>query len=166
MVILGSPVYWANITGVMKNFFDRHTGYAMFLPPDAMRVDELSKMQKIKTLIKFARKFGPKYPSFKKKRYILICASTIPFKHLMGEVSLTMKAMKKYVKKLRGKVIARMIYTDTLFQISDKREGKMLRKAHLLGKSLKEKNDEPREGFHYNLDLIGRVESKLAKNVQ
>ncbi|MFX0073266.1 MAG: flavodoxin family protein, partial [Candidatus Hermodarchaeota archaeon] len=23
IVILGSPVYWANITGVMKNFFDR-----------------------------------------------------------------------------------------------------------------------------------------------
>lgn len=94
IIILGSPVYWANVSSVMKNFFDRHTGYAMLLPLDAKNFHKLSKFQKIKTMIKFSRKFGPKNPEFRNKQYIIIIASTVPFKRLMGEVSLTLKAIK------------------------------------------------------------------------
>ena len=28
IIIIGSPVYWGNISGIMKNFIDRHTGYS------------------------------------------------------------------------------------------------------------------------------------------
>lgn len=139
IIILGSPVYWANITGVMKNFFDRHTGYAMYKPPDARNFYKLSKWEKIKTIISLMKKFGPIDPRFRQKKYILITASTIPFKRLMGEVPLTIHAMKKYVAKLRGKVISKIIFTDTLFRFSKKKEGKMMNKAYLLGKSLNEK---------------------------
>jgi multimeric flavodoxin WrbA len=136
VVILGSPVYWANISGVMKNFFDRHTGYAMYKPPNAANFYKLSKWDKIKTMIKVSRQFGPKDPRFKYKRYILLAAATVPFKRIMGEVSPAINAMKKYVQKLKGKVLAKLIYTDTLFQFSKKKRQKMMNRAYKLGKSL------------------------------
>lgn len=139
VIILGSPVYWANISGVMKNFFDRHTGYAMYKSPDAMNFYKLSNWEKIKTIISLMKKFGPIDPRFRQKKYILITASTIPFKHLLGEVPLTIHAMKKYVAKLRGKVISKIIFTDTLFQFSKKKEAKIMNKAYLVGKYLNEK---------------------------
>jgi len=92
----------------MKNFFDRHTAYAMYKPPDAINFCNLSMWQKLKTIIKLMKKFGPTDPNFRKKQYILITASTIPFKRLMSEVSLTIKAMKKYVEKLKGKIINKL----------------------------------------------------------
>ena len=136
IIVLGSPVYWANVSGMMKNFFDRHTGYAMFLPKDATKVYAYSKWQKIKTALKFLKNFGPKYPSFKEKKYILITAGTVPFKHFMGEMSLTIKAMKKYVNKLKGKVIGKIQFNDTLFRFFNKKEKKIMVKALKLGKSL------------------------------
>jgi hypothetical protein len=136
IIILGSPVYWANISGVMKNFFDRHTGHAMFKPPNAHNFYKLSKWNKIKTILRLMKKFGPADPIFKKKKYILITAATVPFKRIMGEVSPVIKAMKKYVKKLKGKVIAKLIYTDTLFRFKKNKETKMLTKAYNIGRKL------------------------------
>ncbi len=136
VIILGSPVYWANISGVMKNFFDRHTGFAMKFPPNAEKVQFLSKFQKLITMMKFNREFGPKDIRFRKKKYILVTASTVPFKHLMGEVSPVINNMKKYVKKLKGKVVKKIIYTDTLFRFSKRKEEKMTKKAFMIGKSL------------------------------
>ena len=136
VIILGSPVYWANISGVMKNFFDRHTGYAMYKPPNAANFYKLSKWEKIKTMIKVSRKFGPEDSRFKNKRYILLIAATVPFKRIMGEVSPAINAMKKYIKKLKGNVLSKIIYTDTLFQFSKKKRQKMMDKAYKLGKSL------------------------------
>jgi len=140
IVVLGCPVYWANIPGIMKNFFDRHTGYAMYKPPEAPNFYKMSKWKKLKTILKLARKFGPIDQKFRKKRYILITASTIPFKKLMGELSLTIKAMKKYVEKLRGKVIGKLIYTDTLFKFKKAKEEKMYKKAYDMGMKLEQNN--------------------------
>ena len=77
---------------------------------------------------------------FKKKRYILIVTSTVPFKRILGgkkEVAPTINALKRYVNKLRGKIIGKLIYTDTLFQFFKKKRDKMMNKAYRLGKSLK-----------------------------
>lgn len=103
VVILGSPVYWANVTGVMKNFFDRHTGYAMYKPPNAANFHKLSKWSKIKTMIKLVRKFGPNDPRFKKKNYILLAAATVPFKRIMGEVSPNHNCYEKICSKIKRK---------------------------------------------------------------
>jgi multimeric flavodoxin WrbA len=148
VIILGSPVYWANVSGVMKNFFDRHTGYAMFLPKEAQKVHTFSFWKKIKTAVKFLRTFGPKFPSFANKRYILITASTIPFKHLMGEVSLTVKAMKKYVKKINGKIIKKIQYSDTLFRFRRKKDENLMKKAYKIGKTLRFRKHERNNTEH------------------
>ncbi len=136
IVILGSPVYWANISGVMKNFIDRHTGYAMFKPPNAQNFYKLSRWQKLKTILRLMKEFGPFDPRFKEKKYILITAATVPFKRIMGEVSPTINAMRKYVKKLKGKIISTLIYTDTLFRFKKNKEKIMLNKAYSLGRKL------------------------------
>ncbi|MFX0071600.1 MAG: hypothetical protein ACFFAO_10965, partial [Candidatus Hermodarchaeota archaeon] len=112
------------------NFFDRHTGYAMYKPSDAQNFYKLSKWQKLKTIISLMKKFGPIDPKFKEKKYILITASTVPFKNLMGEVSLTLKTMEKYIAKLKGKIIGKLIYTDTLFRFKKNKEAKMIKKAY------------------------------------
>ena len=45
--------------------------------------------------------------------------------------------MKIYIKKLRGRLIDTLIYTDTLFKFKKKKEAKMMEKAYRIGKSLK-----------------------------
>ncbi|MFX1395198.1 MAG: flavodoxin family protein, partial [Promethearchaeota archaeon] len=99
VIIIGSPIYWGNISGIMKNFFDRHTGYAMNIPPNMNECYKMSTWSKLKTGISALKSFGPK-KEFENKEFILIIAATIPFKHLMGDVPNTLKAMKTYVKKL------------------------------------------------------------------
>ncbi len=42
IIIVVSPVYWANVSGNMKNFFDRYIGYAMKIPSDTDKVHPLS----------------------------------------------------------------------------------------------------------------------------
>lgn len=122
IIILGSPVYWANITGIMKSFFDRHTGYAMYNPKNADKFYKLTKWEKIKKLFESISNFGPKYEDFKYKRYILITAATVPFRYLMNEISPAINAMKRYVKKLNGSVVGKIIYTDTLFQFNSNKK--------------------------------------------
>ncbi|MBD3256495.1 MAG: hypothetical protein GF383_15475 [Candidatus Lokiarchaeota archaeon] len=141
VIVLGSPVYWANVSAIMKNFLDRHTGYAMYIPPSADNFYTLSKWKKLKLLIQLSKKFGPKETLFERKEYILITASTVPFKHLMGEVKPAINAMKKYVKKLKGNVMNTLIFTDTLFQFKKKKRKKLMDKAYNIGKSI---NTKPR----------------------
>lgn len=44
--------------------------------------------------------------------------------------------MKKFVKKLKGKIIAKLIYTDNLFRFKRNKEEKMLAKAYSIGINL------------------------------
>jgi multimeric flavodoxin WrbA len=136
VIIIGSPVYWGNVSAIMKNFFDRHTGYAMYIPPNMNKVQNLSIYSKIKILINVMKNFGPK-KGLEKKKFVLIIASTIPFKHLRGDVPNTLHAIKTYIKNLKGKVIAKLIYTDTLFKFKSKKEVKMMKKAYKIGNKLK-----------------------------
>lgn len=93
----------------------------MFKPSDAQNFYKLSKWQKIKTIIKLMKKFDLIDSKFKDKKYILITAATVPFKRIMGEVSPAINAMSKYIKKLKGKVIKKSIYTDILFRFKPKK---------------------------------------------
>ncbi len=141
IIILGSPVYWANISGIMKTFFDRHTVHMHNRFPDGRDLWKLPTREKIKKGRNALKKFGPMdREDFKKKQYILIVASTVPFKHIFGgrkEVVPTINALKRYINKLQGKLIGKLIYTDTLFRFFKKKRDKMMNKAFRLGKSLK-----------------------------
>ncbi|MFX1257741.1 MAG: flavodoxin family protein [Promethearchaeota archaeon] len=135
-VIIGTPVYWGNVSGIMKVFFDRHTGYAMRIPPDMDKAYQLSFWSKIKLGMSELKKFGPK-EGLENKKYIFIITATIPFKRIMGDVPNTMRALKTYVKKLKGKIFAKILYTDTLMQFKRSKREKIMEKAYKIGKSLK-----------------------------
>ncbi len=134
VIILGSPVYWGNVTGKMKTFFDRHTGDVLLKPENADDFCKLSKQDKIKTMIQSAKNFGPA-DEFKNKKFIIITTSTVPkiVGYLNKDLSCTLTAMKIYVRNMHGKIIAKIIYGDTLFQFSKNKKKSIMKKAYNIG---------------------------------
>ena len=134
VVLIGSPCYWGGVTAVMKNFFDRHTGPAMYKPYQADQFSELKTGEKLKTVLRESKKFGA-YSDLQGKKYIFITAMTVffPFSYLWGDLPAMVKAVKIYCKKLNGNLTRKLVYTDTLFRFSKNKEKRMLRKAFELG---------------------------------
>jgi len=137
VVLLGSPCYWGGVTAIMKNFFDRHTGPAMYKPSGADQFGELSLGGKIRTVLREVKLFGA-YPHLRGKRYIFVTAMTafFPISRLWGDLPATLKAMKIYCKKLNGRLAGKLVYTDTLFRFNPGKEARMMRKAFALGRRL------------------------------
>ena len=52
VIVLGSPVHFGNISGMMKNFFDRHNGNAMFNPVEMGYLPCIPKNKRLKTFMK------------------------------------------------------------------------------------------------------------------
>jgi multimeric flavodoxin WrbA len=137
VIIIASPVYWGDVTSKMKAFFDRHTGYAMVKPKDAPEFHRLSFMNKIKTMKEVTKKFGP-YEELQGKRYIIVTASTVPKipGYLTKDLLNTIRTMKIYINKMKGKRVGKIIYADSLFQLNPNKKEKLMKKAFNLGKSL------------------------------
>ncbi|MFX1313911.1 MAG: NAD(P)H-dependent oxidoreductase, partial [Promethearchaeota archaeon] len=135
IIILGSPVYWGNISGIMKTFFDRHTGYAMYLPPNIDKAQELPIWKKLKVALRTMKNFGPR-PEFGKKKFIFIISATIPFKHFMNDIKNTLKSLKIYVRKLNGTIIEKFIVTDSLFKFRKNKIKRIKEKALKIGEKL------------------------------
>ncbi len=137
-IILGSPVYWGNITGKMKTFFDRHMGYAMHNPEDSPDFHKLGIWKKFLRYHSELRKFGPRDRALWGKRFILVTASTLtfPYCYIKNEIPLTFKAMSSYVLRMKGRTIARLAYTDTLFRFRKNKETRVLQRAYKLGKRI------------------------------
>lgn len=136
VVILGAPVYWGNIPGVMKAFFDRHTA-VMEKPPDAADFCRLPTRLKIKAMLDQLKTFGPRRP-LRGKRYIIVTACTVPtfFGYLKKDLSGALLALKIYIGKMCGKPAGRIIYGDTLFRLNPRRKDRLMQKAYALGKRL------------------------------
>jgi len=138
-IILGSPVYWGNITGKMKAFFDRHMGYAMYNPEGALDFHKIGFWKKLKVFHVELNKFGPREDALRGKRFILVTASTLPFPYcyIKNEISMTFKALDNYVIRMKGKTVAKIAYTDTLFRFRYNKDKKILRKARKIGRGLR-----------------------------
>lgn len=136
-IVLGSPCYWGNVTGIMKAFFDRHTGHAMYTPDKADTFYTMTFMEKITTLRAEMKKFGP-HPHLKGKKFIFVVAMTDPIflAHTSGDLRQTLAAMKIYMHNLQGKCVGKIIYTDTLFKFLQNKQEKLMQKAYGAGKSL------------------------------
>ncbi len=136
-IILGAPSYWGNVPGIMKNFFDRHTGYAMYKPENAAKFHELKTFDKFKVIRKEMKNFGP-VQSMRNKKIIFVTALTAPFpvSHISGDLPVTLKAMKIYAKKLKCKIVGKVVYTDTLLKIRKNKEKKIMKNAYKLGEKL------------------------------
>lgn len=141
VIVLGAPCYWGNVPGILKTFFDRHTAYAMYKPKEAGKFAQMSVKEKISTLKKQAKHFGPS-AELRNKRFILAVSLTLPFPlaYIAGDLPTTLKALRVYVNKLKGKEIDKIIYTDTLFRFRKHKEARVMSKAFKMGESLRPEN--------------------------
>lgn len=137
VIIIGSPCYWGNITGIMKNFFDRHSAY-MYQPNNIKRIKQMSFIEKFFFLKNTMKKFGPK-DDLAGKKYITVVSGTLPFpkSHLSGDFPQTIRAIDIYIHKLKGKRVDKIIYTDTFFRFFKGKHEHLLKKAYRLGLGLK-----------------------------
>lgn len=137
VIVLAAPCYWGNVPGVMKNFFDRHTGYAMRKPKDVSRYAQMGLWEKVHTLMLLMRSFGSK-PEMCGKKFIIITAMTVPFpvSHLSGDRSGVVRAMRTYVNNLKGRLVGKMIFSDSLFRFLRNKEKRFLQRAQRIGARL------------------------------
>ena len=117
VIVLGAPCYWSNVPGVMKTFFDRHTGYAMQKPQNANTFFEMSTKNKFLVMAKELKNLGPMM-NIRNKKFILLSAMTLPspIAHISGDYKGLIKPVKQYTKKMKGTLIRKLVFTDTLLQ--------------------------------------------------
>jgi hypothetical protein len=122
----------------MKNFFDRHTGYAMYNPKGAPDLCNLPTLTKLKRLVKEIPRFGPKTKDQWGKRFVLVMASTLPFPYtfLTGQNRHAMKALTGFVYRMRGHTVSKLMFSDSLIRIRKNKEEQYLKKAFSLGQKL------------------------------
>lgn len=135
LIILGSPVYCGNVSGIMKSFFDRLSGRAIYTPPGAPDFHSLSSLRKLQQLIHGIRKFGPKDRVVWGKSYILVMAATLPFPitFIKRQTRIALGAMSFFVERFRGEKIAKLMYTDSLLKFSREKEKRIKEKAYKIG---------------------------------
>jgi len=137
-VVLGSPVYIGSVSGLMKTFFDRHNGVAVYNPDGAHDFHRLGLLDKLRTLIREVKRFGPRYESMRGKGYVLVTASTLsfPFTFLTGQTRLALSALGALPRRLGGKVLARIVYTDSLVRCLEGKEAQVMRRAYRAGQRI------------------------------
>lgn len=106
----------------------------MYKPVQAGQFYKLKGTEKMKTLLSLKKKFGP-HPHLRGKRFIIVTAMTLPFpvSHLSGDLAGMMKAFKIYIGKMKGKLIGKAIFTDTIFRLLKNKEVRMMTKAYRVG---------------------------------
>lgn len=104
-VVIASPIYWGNVTGRMKNFFDRHTGDVMKRPKNADSFRDLEFKEKLKIFFPVVKNIGPQ-DDFIGKKYIIVTACTLPkiIGRLKKDLTCTLQAMKIYTHKMGGRL--------------------------------------------------------------
>ncbi len=137
-VVLGSPVNVGSLSGLMKTFFDRHNGLAVYNPEGAPDFHRLGLLDKLRTLRRELARFGPRYESMRGKAYVLVTASTLPFPFtvLTGQTRLALSALGALPQRLDGKVRARIVYTDSLLRFVEGKEARVMRRAYRAGQRL------------------------------
>ena len=123
ILVLAAPVYWSNVPGIMKSFFDRQCGLA---------VDHGEG-----TVV-----FGMRIPlgfkpaaSIAGKKIVLVTACTAPwpFNMLLDESRGAIGAMKNYTRKIKGTIAGKIVYTDSRFENVKGKRKRYEEKAYTLG---------------------------------
>ena len=126
VLILSSPSYWSNVSGIMKSFFDRQCGLAMSHSEGKMIFGKRLPIG-----------FGPKTEMKGKKAiFITACTTPFPFNFIMDESRNVIRAMHHYTRKIKAKVISKIIYTDSRFLNIESKYDKYLHKAYVIGKKI------------------------------
>lgn len=137
VIVLGIPCYWGNVPGIVKTFFDRHTGYAMFKPKNADKFQHMKTAEKVNAALNSLKNFGA-LDGIAGKTYWQISAMTFPFpiSHISGDYRGLIAPVNIYAKKLKCKSLHRLVYTDSLLRLRKSKEEKFMQKALRIGKSL------------------------------
>jgi hypothetical protein len=122
----------------MKTFFDRHNGLAVYNPDGAPDFHRLGLLDKLRTLCRELARFGPRYESMRGKGYVLVTASTLPFPFtvLTGQTRLALSALGALPQRLDGRVLARIVYSDSLLRCLEGKEARVIRRAYRVGQRL------------------------------
>lgn len=136
IIILGSPIYFGNITGLMKDFFDRHNGNACFNPPLMGELRTMSKKERLKAYFGQVVKEYKVKPEIQGKRIIRVVTANKPLflLRLTGELRTTLDALGRYIKDMQGKHMGTIVYAGT--QMAPEKEAAILKKAYKLGDRL------------------------------
>ena len=72
------------------------------------------------------------------KGYVLVTASTLPFSFTVvtGQTRLALSALGALPQRLDGKVLARIVYTDSLLRCLEGKEARVMRRAYRTGQRL------------------------------
>lgn len=137
VIVLGSPCYWGSVTAIMKAFFDRHTGYAMYKPPGAHQYHSMRFGEKIRVLRSAVKDFGP-HQDLAGKKFIFAISMTdpLPLGYLSGDLPQTLNIMKTYMKNLKGRSLGKVIYSDTLFRFFKNKDRRLYKKAIRIGRKI------------------------------
>lgn len=127
VLVLASPTYWSNVSGIMKTFFDRQCGLAMS-HGDGRNI--------------FGRTvplgFGPReHMRGKKAILITACTAPWPFNVLLDESRSAVRAMTHYTRKIEARVVGTIVFTDSRFLNMEGKEKRYLDKALKLGRNLR-----------------------------
>lgn len=126
VLVLASPTYWSNISGIMKSFFDRQCGMAM------SHSEGKSILGK-----RLPLGFGPKEEMRGKKTiFITACTTPSPFNFLLDESKNTVRAMHHYTRKIKAKVISKIIYSDSRFLNNKSKYDRYLNMAYKIGRKV------------------------------
>jgi hypothetical protein len=100
--------------------------------------DEEALFTKLRTLRRELGRFGPRYESMRGKSYVLITVSTLPFPctALTGQTRLALSALGALPQRLDGRVLARIVDTDSLLRCLEGKEARVMRPAYRTGQLL------------------------------
>lgn len=136
VLVLGSPIYFGNVSGLMKNFIDRHNGNAMINPPEMAGLRDMAKKERMNLFFKkLSKEYKPKQ-EIQGKKVICVLAGNKPafLLRLTGELKTAKKAVSYYGKELNNDFNSTVLYGGAL--LYPEKEEKVLKKAFLLGKTL------------------------------
>lgn len=135
VIVLGSPVYIGSVPGIMKTFFDRHVGPAIYNPEDAPDLHRLGGFSKVMRLRSEIKRFGARHENMRGRGFVLVVASTLPFPYTMltGQTRLALKCLAAFPRRLNGKVLAKLVCTDTLLRFREGKHRSKLNHAYRIG---------------------------------
>ncbi len=135
VLVLSTPIYMGNISGLMKNFFDRHNGNAMYNPPLMAKLKEYPPKERKKLIFSTYKECLPKKEMQGKKIIRVVSANKPRFLlTLTGELRTTYHAISTYIKDMKCKLYGSLLFCGAI--TNREHEAKILEKAYQMGKKL------------------------------
>ena len=126
-LILAAPVYWSNVPGIMKTFFDRQCGSVISHGGNG----------KVILGIRLPLGFGPREGvAGKKAVFVSACTAPWPYTMIIDESKGAIRALRNYTRKIGADIVAKLVYTDSRFKNVKGKKERYEKKAYAIGEKL------------------------------